>query len=194
MRKSNIELLRILCMFMIILWHINIAVEQCEPYTHDFILKDAIYSITVIAVNCFVLISGYFGIHFKIKSIVILLLQCLFYSIILGCTINIIYNEPLKIMIMLMPVSSNTWWFVTTYFMLYLSAPLLNKAIENMNIKEFIFTSISFTLICVYCGYIFKNENNPSGHSYLQFVYIYIIGRAIYKMSNYKKIIIGGGK
>lgn len=175
MRKSNIELLRILCMFMIILWHINIAVEQCEPYTHDFILKDAIYSITVIAVNCFVLISGYFGIHFKIKSIVILLLQCLFYSIILGCTINIIYNEPLKIMIMLMPVSSNTWWFVTTYFMLYLSAPLLNKAIENMNIKEFIFTSISFTLICVYCGYIFKNENNPSGHSYLQFVYIYTL-------------------
>lgn len=199
MRKSNIELLRILCMFMIILWHINIAVDKAESYTHSFILKDLIYSITAVSVNCFVLISGYFGIIFKPKTIFNLLLQCLFYSVVIGLVLHYMADIPINMVSVLMPVSSNAWWFMTTYIMLYLSSPLLNKGIDNLNVKELCYTIFAFTIICVYFGYIFKNPNNSSGHSYLQFVYMYIIGRAIHKTSDvdmivekHKKYVWGG--
>lgn len=129
-----------------------------------------------------------------------LLLQCVFYSILLGFLVYYIAHVPINIKSMLMPVSSNAWWFMTTYFMLYLSAPLLNKAIDNMNVKELFYTIFAFTIICVYFGYIFKNSNNSSGHSFLQFVYI--IGRTIYKTSKIyinirfckEQKIIGGEK
>ena len=174
MRNSNIELLRILCMFMIILWHLNIAVEQNG--VSPFILKDTIYSLTAVAVNCFILISGYWGIRFKLKSIITLFLQCLFYSIVTGLCVHYITGAHWDIIKILLPISTNQWWFITTYIMLYLSAPLLNKAIENT--KNLSYNILAFSLICVYFGYIFKNPNNSSGHSYLQFVFIYIIGRS----------------
>ena len=197
MRNSNIELLRILCMFMIILWHLNIAVEQNG--VSPFILKDTIYSLTAVAVNCFILISGYWGIRFKLKSIITLFLQCLFYSIVTGLCVHYITGAHWDIIKILLPISTNQWWFITTYIMLYLSAPLLNKAIENT--KNLSYNILAFSLICVYFGYIFKNPNNSSGHSYLQFVFIYIIGRSTYKYLQHNdelkheklQYLVGGG-
>lgn len=177
-RKSNIELLRIVCMLLIILWHINIGFGGDKELS-TFSLGNILNSITVMGVNCFVLISGYFGIRFNWGKLVSLIFQCLFYSVTISFVCHKIFGESLDFKTLFLPISSNVWWFMTVYVMLYLSAPFLNKAWDNMNSREKILTLLSLVVINVWFGYCFKNDNNPSGHSYLQFVFMYIAGKAI---------------
>lgn len=177
-RKSNIELLRIVCMLMIILWHINIGFGGDKDLI-TFSLGNIINAVTVLGVNCFVLISGYFGIKFRLKTLISLLLQCLFYSIVISVTCHDTIGSSIDFKMLFMPISSDVWWFMTVYVMLYLSSPLLNKALDGMSITETLCSLISFLIINIWFGYCFKNDNNPSGHSYLQFVLMYLIGRTI---------------
>ena len=83
-RKSNIELLRIISMMLVLLIHFiptrnngffsPIFVPQgCNPLSTDFlntITNLELRSLCIVCTHCFVLISGYFGIKFKIKSLI----------------------------------------------------------------------------------------------------------------------------
>lgn len=177
-RQSNIELLRIVSMLMIILWHINIGFGG-DKDLYVFSLGNQINAFTVVGVNCFVLISGFFGIKFKSKTFINLLLQCLFYSFIISLFCHVLFGSHIDFKMTFLPISSNVWWFMTVYVMLYLSAPLLNKALDNMTFKELLNVLLSLVIINIWFGYCFKNDNNPSGHSYLQFVLMYAIGKFI---------------
>lgn len=191
-RQSNIELLRIVSMLMIILWHINIGFGGNKDID-ALSLGNQINAFTVVGVNCFVLISGFFGIKFKIKTFIDLLLQCLFYSIIISLFCHVLFGSHIDFKMVFFPISSNVWWFITVYVMLYLSAPLLNIALDNMTFKELLNILSSLVIINVWFGYCFKNNNNPSGHSYLQFVLMYSIGKTIaYFKKNKKNDLIPG--
>lgn len=72
-RSSNIELLRILSMFLVLMIH---YIPSRTLPTHDTLAHDTLgtlfdlelRSISFVCVNCFILISGYFGIRWKLKS------------------------------------------------------------------------------------------------------------------------------
>lgn len=70
-RQGNIELLRILCMFFVMLFHFNLNVILRNEETSHELNYFALFvnSLVVVAVNTFVLISGYFSIKLKTKSI-----------------------------------------------------------------------------------------------------------------------------
>lgn len=90
-RDSNLELLRIVCMYMIILHHLIAHGVRCVGYSaypmesfdfqrqFPFVILNAF---CVVAVNCYVLISGYFGIKPTFKKLLRLFFICAFYSII----------------------------------------------------------------------------------------------------------------
>ena len=86
-RSSNIELLRILSMFLVLMIH---YIPSRTLPTHDTLAHDTLgtlfdlelRSISFVCVNCFILISGYFGIRWKLKSFSNLLFQILFWAII----------------------------------------------------------------------------------------------------------------
>ena len=59
-RNSNIELLRIIAMMFIVIWHISVHAQKGELPSHNYII-----SITITGVNLFLLITGYFGIRLK---------------------------------------------------------------------------------------------------------------------------------
>ena len=68
-RLSNIELLRIGSMFLVMLFHVTDAIPHKNLITEnslDGILLNAFSSLSIICVDVFILISGYFGINFKI--------------------------------------------------------------------------------------------------------------------------------
>ena len=81
-RSSNIELLRILSMFLVLMIH---YIPYRTLPTHDTLAHDTLgtlfdlelRSISFVCVNCFILISGYFGIRWKF-------LQPPFSNIVLG--------------------------------------------------------------------------------------------------------------
>ena len=56
-RKSNIELLRIIAMMFIVIWHISVHAQKGELNSHNYIV-----AFCTTGVNLFILISGYFGI------------------------------------------------------------------------------------------------------------------------------------
>ena len=70
-RDSNIELLRLVCMLFILLHHF--IVHGSEFVTAPSVWLTIMNSFLVIAVDCFVLISGYFGIKAKWKGFIHLL-------------------------------------------------------------------------------------------------------------------------
>ena len=83
-RQSNIELLRILSMFFVLIGHINgliIGLPNKEFFTLDLsssFLRVLIQGISVVGVNIFVLISGWFGIKTSLKGGSAFIFQFLF--------------------------------------------------------------------------------------------------------------------
>ena len=88
LRLSNIELLRIVSMFCVLIVHADYGAlgwpDQSELFsnTNYTIIRTIIESLAIVAVNVFVLISGWFGIKFKWNSLLKLLFQCAFFSLV----------------------------------------------------------------------------------------------------------------
>ena len=84
-RESNIELLRNISMFMILVIHDNfvslprIGIEELSSNTIPSVTRFFIESLGIVAVNVFVFISGWFGIRTRLKSVLSFIYQILFF-------------------------------------------------------------------------------------------------------------------
>ena len=69
MRKSNFELLRLFCIFGIVVMHAmgNIDTSLSVWNTESHIFVNALFNT---GVTCFILISGYFGIKFRLEKLI----------------------------------------------------------------------------------------------------------------------------
>ena len=61
-RESNMELLRVLCMLFIVCGHITLAHKSDLMGDSSYYINYFFRSFAVVAVNVYVLISGYYGI------------------------------------------------------------------------------------------------------------------------------------
>lgn len=181
-RDSNIELMRIVIMFFVVFLHFLTNAGFLSEGVGDstFLTVNTIRGFLLVAVNCFVLISGYFGIHFKIRTLLNLYLLVAFYGILAYCLHlaidgaqfgkSFIYSSVLC-------VSSTKLWFIPCYMALYLLSPLLNKARDGMDRNEYIYALAALTVLNVYFGYLWGNEYfNLDGFTIAQMVYLYFIG------------------
>jgi surface polysaccharide O-acyltransferase-like enzyme len=132
---------------------------------------------SIVAVNCFVLISGYFSIKFKVKSLISLYLQCLFYVLLLGCINNFNFQNGIRGVVF--ALSESNLWFIQAYVGLMLISPILNIATKSLSKQQFIKILILLTICNVYFGYLHQSLVNDTGYTLMQFVYVYIIGRYI---------------
>lgn len=81
-RTSNFEALRILAISLILLMHVCSHIPKTEMSTGNLFICQLINAIGNIGVTCFVLISGYFGIKFKIYRFIQFILLTTFYTLI----------------------------------------------------------------------------------------------------------------
>lgn len=167
-RKSNFELLRIIAMCLIIVHHsmvhgallvpVTTIMSKSNPIT--FGLFNFIALGGEIGVYLFVLITGYFMLHSKIsvKKVVKLWLPIFFWSVVLALFFGGTITHELTIKSMtesLFPILSNQYWFMSTYVFMYLLAPLMNKMLLAIDIKE--------ELLLVFVGLI---VTFPGSHLY----------------------------
>lgn len=144
-RQSNLELLRILAMFLIVAHHFAVhggGQALISTFTFNHFWTEILSMGGKVGVNLFVLITGYFCIRSipKFSSIVLLWVSTLFYSLIiylifvsLGKSFSIF--EFLKV---LCPFTSNRYWFITCYVALIFITPFINLGIKNLNRKQYI--------------------------------------------------------
>ena len=143
-----------------------------------------IYSNTVVAVNCFVLISGYFGIVFRKEKFIRFELQMIFYSVLIFLfsalylkTVSIGFSQ---IKYNLFPTISRVWWFMTDYMGLMLVSPLLNIIVDHTDKKKLqtIILGLSIALVLLPSAN-FHPWYTGTGFSVYNFILLYFIGRYV---------------
>ena len=179
-RLSNIELLRIISMIFVMLIHVTYALSGKMYSYMDSLLWVTMQWMTMICVNLFILISGWFGIRFSYKGIGKLLYQTVFLSlfsfftcIILGYSqfsINGLWHCTFGIF--------SIYWFVWAYILLVILSPILNTYVETVHRSQLkLFLSL-FYGFAVYSYFTLKVDPIFSkGFHTMSFIGIYLLGR-----------------
>lgn len=183
-RNTSIELLRIISMIMIMFhhfayhgnfeWNYN---EITIPHLwYNFILMGG-----KVGVNIFVLISGFFLIEnterlFQPKKLLKFWGQVVFYSIttyFLSIVLQINNFDIKQIIKICFPITYPGWWFASTYFMLYLIHPFLNKLLHDLNKNVYQY----LILLLVLCWSIIPTLTTQlfESNSLLWFITLYAI-------------------
>ena len=198
MRKSNFELLRILLIIMIITLHylngsIGGALSNVPVKSFNYYLINAIESLCIVAVNVFIIITGYFSYKknsIKVSKVVHLFSLCIFYGVLiyLGMIFfkHIAINKE-SIGIFIKTIFNR--WFVLTYIVLYLMIPFINKVIDGLskkNLKILILTNVFFFYI--FSTFYINTLIHDNGYGIINFVSLYLIGAYIAKYYEKKEI------
>lgn len=123
-----------------------------------------------IGVDIFVLISGYFLINnkeslFYFSKILKVWGQVFFYSITIYavfCFCGISDFEVKSLIKALLPITSSSWWFASTYFVLYLIHPFLNKLLHCLDKKNYqsllVMLVVCWSIIPTFTGQQFQRN------------------------------------
>ena len=188
-RDMNFELLRIICMILIVASHCIMHSEimkKVNLYTGNYYFLEFLIAFSKISVNLYILITGYYMVKskFKTKKLISIWGITFFYSF---CTLLICeligQRVGKKVIIMnLLPFISGRYWFVTTYIGLYLLIPFINKLINNITKKQYELLVLVLFFMLVIAKTIFSSVNYllpNSGDNLFWFCYLYIIGAYI---------------
>lgn len=184
-RNSNYELMRIVSMFMIVLWHFLIHSKITENTTGIIhIILNLVMVILVIHVNSFILVMGYHQCEKKIKvtKVISLIGEIWFYRVAIAVVLSLtglISLGKLEIMNLMFPFGiDGDYWFLNTYIILYCFSPYINRLIRSMSQRQykrllcllFLFYSIFSTITMQHVFF------NNSGYSITNFIFLYLIG------------------
>lgn len=182
-RNSNIEILRVILMLFICLWHIimhgfNFKEIGADGYVLelDRAIVTFFCALFAPAVYCFMFISGWYGIKFSKKKFCYFAyigFSCYFISIL----IRAYFGCPIKITSVfkhILPIASNNWWFLTSYIMVFLIAPFIDlsfKMLKTQNIKQIIYLLTYIEVMG------FFTLDPYGGYSFFGLLYMYILAR-----------------
>lgn len=198
-RQSNLELLRIFCMLMIIGGHV-IMVHRTVSNTQslDFVMSLFLQGTFAVAVNVFILISGYYGIKFKWQKLLKIEIRTWFYSVFLlgiSCLLGWHSLNFKDDFLLFFPILSKQYWFVTCYVILFLISPLLNQWAMSWDKKKYERILITgFLLIYLWptMSFLFNAAQfiDDAGYGIVNFIYLYMLGEYLHYYSDGKGSIL----
>lgn len=190
-RNSAVELLRILCILMVIAGHyyahgVTYAVGtfSVENYSLRILLLQMITFGADIANDVFIIITGYYMIHSAVKGKRIwhLIGEMFFYSWIIAL---IFYRTGLEPFTMesfrdaLFPIWSGQSWFVICYIILCLLIPFLNPFLKNLEQRAFVKLLIILFVIRYIAPLLGAVTFWRTSHGLEQFIFLYLVGAYI---------------
>ena len=205
-RNSNLDLLRILSMFLIVLLHSvdHSGVIEASTLSNDFInwYTQTIFMFTRLAVNCYVLLSGYFLVksEFSFKKLIKLWIDVTFYSFIIKLIFMLFDPSSVSIVSLFssfISVTTGRYWFITIYFGLYLLSPFINKMLsaltKNQHLKLIVvlFILLSIT-ISIHPSIAGMNAGDGWGLTWFVFLYITSAWIRLYYSPKLNKFIFLG--
>ncbi len=186
-RQSNLEVLRIIAMFFVLMLHANFLAlgpaTSGEAAANPLSCGMRIFfqSLAIGAVDIFVLLSGWFGIRPKLKSFGSLIFQCLFFSIGIYAFCVLAGISPLlKIDIAKALYIVPGLWFVPAYLLLYVLSPMLNTFIEHSSKQQLRAVIIGFFVIQSMYAWVFWGVGFfVRGYSTISFIGLYLLARYV---------------
>lgn len=180
MRSSNIELLRIVSMALIVMFHFSVhgSWPAEGPLASDIAVECLSFG-GKLGVNCFVLITGYFMVsgRLRLTSLLRVVLETWFYSfallgIFLAADPALVTEEKLRRA--LMPIASGEYWFITCYLALMVVSPFLNVLYRHLSpAGKSRLAAVGFMAISLVPT---LTTFNPIGNDLVWFFYLYLIG------------------
>ncbi len=170
LRESNMEALRIVAITMILIHHFIVhgLTYGNIPNNLYLVIEPFVYG----GVDIFFIISGHFGIKLSLRGVIKFIITILFFQIINRILLFLVVGEiqmPHSILSLVYPISYG-YWFIATYFLLMLSAPLLNTALHTMSRKQLRKVLLIFTIAIFYMRYEYATYN------YLNGAFMYCLG------------------
>lgn len=190
-RNSTVELLRILCILMVIAGHYYahgiayaMAPFTLENYSLRILALQLISFGADIANDIFIIITGYYMVTSTMKNSRILKLfgQMIFYAWAIALLFHLtglenFTTESLKAA--LLPFWSGENWFVTCYILLCLLIPFLNPFIETLEQKSFAKLLVILFVIRFVTPLLDTRTFWSTTHGLEQFILLYFIGSYI---------------
>ena len=204
-RESNVELFRILATFLVLVVHFTgwFVGGLGDPFDTSKDLSFRIgqmilEALSCVCVNCFLIISGWFGIKLKFKSIW-KMYTLLFFIYIPFQLVTTIYIGNFSFMQLAdnILVFTRESYFVQCYMMLMFLSPLINSFFEKYG-KKSLYLVFALWVIEAFMGNVRGNVSLGinEGYSVIHFVIMYMLARtaALYKdellkVKRYKWII-----
>ena len=128
MRQSNIELCRLASILLVMLVYTT-SLSLGTDINYGARLLEAF---SIIGVNVFILITGYFSATPKKSSLFNLAFICLFWMII-KIIARVVFKQPLEYKSVFFLTSSN--WFIVSYMGLLFMTPVLNSFCKTSNMQ-----------------------------------------------------------
>lgn len=188
-RESGIELLRIVLMILIIGGHIVYTqnASLLNIGSADYYIGNIYRSFCVCAVDCFILISGYFRINLYFPKIFKIIIKTFFYVILIFIIFTLLGFHSIQItkdILLFAPIFTQRYWFLTMYVILYFLCPFLNIIIDLLNKTQ----KKKLMLIIIILFYIYPSISNcinapaitkDGGYGIVNFICLYFIGTCI---------------
>lgn len=212
MRNSNIELYRIVLMLIIIAHHyvVNSGIMDSITKQNALNYKSVFSSVFgwggKTAIDCFVLITGYFVCKSSIKVMqwVKLLCEIEFYNIVIFIIFYIAGIQPFSVKAAIkciIPFYTLGTEFVSSYLVFFWFIPFINLLLKQLDKNN----HLRLILLCFISDSVFQTVIRvPDAFTYVGlFMYVYLIGAYIrrYRDGDYKKtnfeeslFVTGSGK
>ena len=185
-RQSNMELLRIVAILLVVVTHTDYYAigEPTSEFCKNEMLKASfqyfIESFSIVCVNCFIFISGWFSIKPTVKGFANLLFQLVFYNLLVYFCFLAFGIIQFDLEGFVRHFNILYFWFIRCYIALYLISPILNKFIEHSSKELSGRIVIIFAALDVVLGWGLDCLQFDGGYSLLHFMVIYLIARYIH--------------
>ena len=190
-RERNFEVMRTWTMFSIVIYHCmchgigsGYAFDLQQPASFfNFTFSDLILIFGSIAVNLYVLVSGYFLVNakFKISRICRTWLCAFFYSVVITTAFLLLSLKPWSIITLgksFFPLNMDAYWFVTQYIGLLILSPFLSMLVKQLSYRQYVALLIGMGLMVLSLIPDFplgKRFSISHGNSVWSFAYLFFI-------------------
>ena len=198
-RAAGPDLLRIVCMLMILTSHFFVhgkVLGSLRPTDVNFHIGWFIEGCCYVMVNCFVLITGYYqsASRFKLKKLLLLWGQIDFTSaavyLILCAAKKAVFTLP-GFLTAFAAVTGQRYWFATAYIILYALSPLLNRALRDLGRREHLIAcAVLWGLFVAGRNLVYWLDfaNLHGGYSYTSFIVLYVTAAYLRKYPPKKRL------
>ncbi|MGX8697306.1 MAG: acyltransferase family protein [Prevotella sp.] len=184
-RDSNMELLRITAMLLIMVVHANFralpkpdAVAIAANPSSAF-LQFMAEGFSIVGVDVFVMLSGWYGIRPRLVRFSELLFQLLFFGLLcLGIEYAVSGQMPSRAFLTVLLLDPGAYWFVKVYIALYLLSPVLNIFADTASRRQFKTVLLSVFAFQFIFGWLFEATTwIGAGYSLSWFICLYLLAR-----------------
>lgn len=186
-RDSRIELLRIVSIILIILFHITLysgfSIVK-DNLSFNYILHVMLGIFGKVGVVLFVAITSWFyvdkkgGVQLNLKRLFVLIIKCWLVSFIFLIIFMIFRRDMINMKTIIIELFtplyynrySGNYWFIYCYILFYLLLPYLNILVNSISNKELIRLCIILAIFVSIYNFAFENI----GSRFLEFIFVYV--------------------